>query len=156
MRNLFYCGLIAFVLATAGGAVLIPVLQKLKFGQSIRGEGPAWHQNKSGTPTMGGIIFILASVASALIFTNSSDAFIILFCALLFGVVGFADDYIKVVKKRNLGLTASQKFSAQLLIAAAYSIIMTFWGGSSINASIPFSQATVNFGLWLQIPYVHP
>ena len=92
MKQLFLCGVVATVLAAVLGALLIPVLHRLKFGQSIREEGPAWHQNKSGTPTMGGIIFVFASIVSALIFSHSYDVLLIIVCALLFGLVGFADN----------------------------------------------------------------
>lgn len=148
MRQLLYCGALAFVLAAVFGALLIPMLQRLKFGQNIREEGPQWHQGKSGTPTMGGIIFIIAAILSSLIFSYSRDVIYILLCALFFGLVGFADDYIKVVKKRNLGLTAAQKFSAQLLIAAGYALFSMFFGGASYEVMIPFTHTTINFGLW--------
>lgn len=148
MRHFFYCGALAFLLAAVFGVLLIPMLQSLKIGQNIREEGPQWHQGKAGTPTMGGVIFIVASVIAALIFSYSRDVILILLCALLFGLVGFTDDYIKVVKKRNLGLTASQKISAQLLIAAAYALFSMFFGGASYEVMIPFTESTVNFGLW--------
>ena len=92
--------------------MLIPLLTRLKFGQSIREEGPAWHQKKSGTPTMGGLAIICAvvfgSLAAYFISGNFGVTEISLVVgSLLFGIIGFADDYIKVVKKRNLGLTLS-------------------------------------------------
>ena len=98
--------LIAFVISAVLGPVVIPFLHKLKFGQYIRDEGTAAHQKKSGTPTMGGVIFLVSVTVTALIFVKSFPLIIpILFTTLGFGLVGFLDDYIKVVKKRNLGLT---------------------------------------------------
>ena len=112
--------LVAFTVTAALGPVFIPWLHKLKFGQEIRDEGPAWHKKKTGTPTMGGIMFIVGITAGVLavflvsLFAENSSveiskALVMLLTAIAFGLVGFIDDYIKVVKKRNLGLTAKQK-----------------------------------------------
>ena len=114
--------LVACILTAALGKWLIPVLHRLKFGQTIREVGPAWHKNKQGTPTMGGILFIFGSLAAALagtvlcrflgihLFSSSPATLTRLLAGLLLafccGFIGFADDYIKVVKKRNLGLTS--------------------------------------------------
>ena len=135
------------IIAAALGYVTVPLLHRLKFGQSIREEGPKWHQKKSGTPTMGGIIFILASLAATFAVTRSLDAFLIVGFALLFGLIGFTDDYIKVVKKRNLGLTAKQKFLAQLLVAVAFVLLLMYRGLNS-EVLIPFAGKWANFGIW--------
>ena len=135
------------IIAAVLGYVMVPLLHRLKFGQSIREEGPKWHQKKSGTPTMGGVIFILASLAATFAVTRSLDAFLIVGCALLFGLIGFADDYIKVVKKRNLGLTAKQKFLAQLLVAVAFVLLLMYKGLNS-EILIPFAGKLSNFGIW--------
>lgn len=145
--ELFISGTVALVLAGVFGSLLVPILHKLKFGQSIRDEGPRWHKKKSGTPTMGGFIFILAALAATFTFTQSYDAFVIMICALLFGAIGFADDYIKVVKKRNLGLSASQKFAAQLLIAAAF-IVFLIYKGMDMDILIPFTKTRLDLGFW--------
>lgn len=132
---------ISFAVTAILGRVLIPVLHKLKFGQNILTDiGPSWHAKKQGTPTMGGLMFIIGSIFSVVItllvcklmsfevfsanelFKNSEIIKLIagFMLALCFALIGFADDYIKVVKKRNLGLTEIQKTIPQLLVIAAY------------------------------------
>ena len=86
--------------------------------------------SKSGTPTMGGIIFIISVVIGVCVFAPQTDSVLIAICALLFGVTGFIDDYVKVIKKRNLGLTATQKFSFQLIISVAFVLYMLYSGRS--------------------------
>ncbi len=115
--------LVAFFIGVFLGPMLIPILKRLKFGQSIREEGPKAHMKKAGTPTMGGTIILTSSVLTALPFTNwielemvNADLFFLLFATLGYGIIGFLDDYIKVVMKRNLGLTARQKLLGQLFI----------------------------------------
>ena len=128
----------AFLLSSVIGVWLIPFLHKLHYGQTILDIGPAWHKSKQGTPTMGGIMFIIGSVlacaagwctiafsAQGLVDASSHGTFYLVggfLMALGFGVIGFLDDYIKVVKKRNLGLKAWQKSAAQLLVAVIYLI----------------------------------
>lgn len=112
MVKLLIITAVAFVLASVSGMLLIPFLHKLKFGQEIREEGPSWHQKKAGTPTMGGFIFIIAAfLASAVgIFvldisdkaTEINGLLMMAATAAGFGVIGFLDDYIKVILKRNL------------------------------------------------------
>lgn len=111
----------AFILCALIGPMLIPYLHKLKFGQSIRDCGPKSHMKKSGTPTMGGVMMILALFVSLALWSDLSRH--VLIALMLFaghGVIGFIDDYIKVVKKRNLGLTAKQKFLLQFILAGVY------------------------------------
>ncbi|MBR6761101.1 MAG: phospho-N-acetylmuramoyl-pentapeptide-transferase [Oscillospiraceae bacterium] len=127
----------ALVLAGAGGLFLIPFLRKIHFGQTILDIGPAWHKAKQGTPIMGGFLFLFGSVAATVIgylawrlaggadptaAETSSNAIrlltVILF-SMLFSSIGFADDYIKAVKKQNLGLNAKQKMAAQIVLSAA-------------------------------------
>ena len=158
--------LAGFLIAALLGKVLIPVLHRLKFGQTIREEGPAWHLAKQGTPTIGGLLFIIGSLAAALlaiiagqfllpvkVFSGTSLTLTKLFggmlLALCCGAIGFVDDYIKVVKKRNLGLTASQKLFAQLLVAAGYAISLYMAGGSRFY--IPFF-GLVDWGIWF-VPF---
>ena len=112
---------IAFVLCALIGPQLIPFLHRLKFGQSIRGCGPASHMKKSGTPTMGGIMILVALAVSVLFCCKLTPSVVIaLVLTLGHALIGFLDDYIKVVMKRNLGLTAKQKFFCQFLLAGAY------------------------------------
>ena len=154
--------LAALLITTALGPVFIPWLHKLKFGQEIREEGPSWHQKKSGTPTMGGIMFILGITAgvfvvfaiSILTKNNSIEmtkAVLMLITALAFGLVGFVDDYIKVVKKRNLGLTASHKFILQMMFAVLYLIVLNFMGELRCTVLIPFLDVSFNLPIWLYI-----
>ncbi len=159
-------GVLSFVIAALLGKWVIPALRRLHFGQTIREEGPAWHQSKSGTPTMGGVLFIAATLVTALlailvtqlfledkILSGTPLSLVKLFGTLLLalgcGLIGFLDDYIKVVKKRNLGLTARQKLIAQLLVATAFAVAMYLAGGQVIK--VPFF-GTVDFGFWY-IPF---
>lgn len=146
--------LVAFAVTAASGFIVIPYLRKLKFGQTILDIGPNWHKEKQGTPTMGGIMIIAGVLLGLVIaytysvfgsgefanqlgdrhrFTNLIAGVIM---ALLMGSMGFIDDYIKVVKKRNLGLTARQKTFLQLLIAAAY--LLSLYLGGMRSTNIPF------------------
>ena len=110
----------AFIVCALLGPVLIPYLHKLKFGQSIRECGPASHMKKSGTPTMGGIMMLAALVVAMLWNKFTPHVMIALVLTLGHAIIGFIDDYIKVVMKRNLGLTAKQKFLLQFILAGAY------------------------------------
>lgn len=141
--NIFIYGclalLIALVIALLTGPSIIARLKKASFGQQIREEGPAWHKKKSGTPTMGAFIFMSGLIPAAIIITALSGAFdntgtVVLLTALLFGAVGFCDDYIKVIKKRNLGLTAGKKFLSQAIISVAFSVLLYGENGGVINA----------------------
>lgn len=138
--------IIAFAVTAALGFIVIPYLRKLKFGQTILEEGPNWHKDKQGTPTMGGVMLV-AGVLSAMVigfgysyvtggdYSNEISQkynFIILIAGVLMALcmcaIGFFDDYIKVVKKRNLGLTAKQKTFLQLLVSAAYLVTLALAG----------------------------
>ena len=140
--------LLAFVVSAAAGKVLIPVLRALKAGQSIKEIGPTWHQSKQGTPTMGGLMFILAIgvVLAAIGWTdmaagNWGGLFTVLF-ALVFGVIGFLDDYMKVKKKENTGLTAGPKFLLQLAAAIVFTILLRNEGYLTPHLYIPFLNVT--------------
>ena len=146
--------LIGFVASAILGPVLIPVLIKLKFGQSIREIGPKWHEKKSGTPTMGGIIFILSLIIGVVATYKYMDfrSYLVLFCTLGFGVVGFLDDFIKVVLKRNLGLRAWQKLALQIIVSVVFVFVGLEKGLLSVIINIPFTDITWNMGL-LYIPF---
>ncbi len=158
-------GIIAFVGAAVLGKVFIPWLHKLKFGQTILDIGPSWHKNKQGTPTMGGIMFIisisLACVVALILNAATGNKLMItgetltklwagLIMALLFGLIGFADDYIKVVKKRNLGLTIAQKTVVQVLVCAGYLLSLYFSMGKDPYMTVPFF-GTVRLGIFFWI-----
>ena len=144
------------------GRKLLPLLHKLKFGQTILDIGPSWHKNKQGTPTMGGFMFIIGSFVCFLIAFVFSETvchagflqeprptqvrlFAGLGLSLCCGMIGFADDYIKVVKKRNLGLTSRQKMGMQLLAGGAYAVLLHLTEADEIF--VPF-VGTVSLGWW--------
>lgn len=134
-----------FVLIT--GPFFIPKLHQLKFGQSIREEGPASHQAKSGTPTMGGIMIILGITLGTLLAAPfNTEIALALFIMLGHFVLGFLDDYIKVVKKRNLGLKAKQKLLGQIIIAVVTIAIGTNILGIDTTVWVPVIDSTVNIG----------
>ena len=160
---------IAFGVTALLGFWFIPFLKKIKFGQTIREEGPKWHAGKDGTPTMGGIMFIIGiavavAVCLPILYATMSGSNSLGMAetrlmmvkviggglmALAFGAIGFIDDYIKVVKKRNLGLTAIQKLVLQFLVAAAYLASIILAGGDS-TTYIPFA-GSVDLGIFYWI-----
>ena len=144
--------IIAFVLSAVLCPVIIPFLQKLKFGQFIRDEGPEAHQKKSGTPTMGGIIFIISVIVTSLFYMKDFPMIIpVAFATLGFGVIGFMDDYIKVVKKRNLGLTEIQKLAGQILVTGIFLFYMMNYTEVGTKLLIPFTGGFEN-GFYLELP----
>jgi phospho-N-acetylmuramoyl-pentapeptide-transferase len=143
LAAIFAAGLVLCI-----GPLLIPELHKLKFGQSIREEGPKSHQAKSGTPTMGGIMIILAIVVATVAAAPLTPAVLLaLFITLGHFVLGFLDDYIKVVKKRNLGLKAKQKMLGQILIAIVTMIVGTRVLGIDTTIWIPIADVNVDIGV---------
>jgi len=143
LAAIFAAGLVLCI-----GPLLIPELHKLKFGQSIREEGPKSHQAKSGTPTMGGIMIILAIVVATVAAAPLTPAVLLaLFITLGHFVLGFLDDYIKVVKKRNLGLKAKQKMLGQIFIAIVTMIVGTRVLGIDTTIWIPIADVNVDIGI---------
>ena len=135
----------AFIVCALIGPVLIPYLHKLKFGQSIRECGPASHMKKSGTPTMGGLM-ILAALVLALCWGNfTPHVLMALVLTLGHALIGFLDDYIKVVMKRNLGLTAKQKFLLQFILAGAY-VYFAETHLQNTTLWVPLLNVTCDFG----------
>ena len=129
------------VLSGVLGHFLLPVLRALKAGQSIRELGPTWHNNKAGTPMMGGLMFIFAAVICLLCNLpgmQSYSAFYVLVLALCFGLVGFLDDFCKVKFKRNLGLTALQKAMLQMAVSALYLYLLYKEGSMTTDVYVPF------------------
>ncbi len=141
--------IIAFLTAVILAPIAIPILHRLKFGQEIREEGPAWHSSKSGTPTMGGVIFIIATALSGIIMLSGSfKGIMLLYLSLAFGVIGFVDDYIKVVKKRNLGLTEIQKLVMQIVASVIFVYLLYANGLMATTVKIPFTDIIFDIGLW--------
>ncbi len=130
------CGLSGVI-----GWFLLPVLRALKAGQSIREVGPTWHNNKAGTPMMGGLMFIFASVLAMLLnafFMKDYSPIFVLVMALSFGFIGFLDDFTKIKYKRNLGLTSLQKAMLQMAISAVFLYAMYKTGSMTTQLYIPF------------------
>jgi len=148
-----YSALIAFGLSLLAGPSAIAYLRRLKLGQQIRDDGPQSHRGKAGTPTMGGVLMVVSIVVAVLVFRPlSNNTIMMLFATVGFGVVGFLDDFIKIVAKRSLGLRAREKLVAQFglaLLVALYAsarvgtdLIVPFWGKSIALPTalyIPFS-----------------
>ena len=148
MTRIVITALIACGLTGAIGYLLLPVLRALKAGQSIREVGPTWHNNKAGTPMMGGLMFIFGAILCLLMnipFMQDYSVFYVLGLALCFGLVGFLDDFFKAKFKRNLGLTSPQKALLQMAVSALYLYLLYRQGTLQSNVYIPFFD--VNFNL---------
>ncbi len=129
----------SFAVSAAAGPMVIPVLRKLKVGQTVRDDGPQTHLKKNGTPTMGGLIFLLSVVVTSLFYVRDYPRIIpILFVTVGFGIVGFLDDYIKVVLKRSEGLTPGQKMAGQILVTGVFAWYMTARSDVGLEMLIPF------------------
>ena len=132
--------LVAFGIAIVLGPIVIPILRHLKFGQNVRHDGPKSHLSKAGVPSMGGIVIIAAVTVSSAVFSAFNVKWmIVVYLMLAFGFIGFLDDYIKIVKKRSLGLRAWQKFSMQL-IASLIFVALLHINDISTLVYIPFTQ----------------
>ena len=141
MTNILVAAAVACVLSAVFGRLLIPVLRALKAGQSIREVGPTWHNYKAGTPMMGGLMFIAASILVLLINLGKMEdfsVFFVLILALCFGFIGFLDDFTKMKYKRNLGLTSLQKAMLQMAVSAIFLYAMYKNGSMSTELYIPF------------------
>lgn len=151
--RIIYGVLISFVVTSIIGPFVIPALRWFKFGQFIREEGPKSHQKKAGTPTMGGIIFILASVITLpfLVKNLKGEAMMSLYAFIAFGVIGFLDDMLKIVKKENEGLKAYQKMALLLIV----SFIFSYYAYKNLgtNIIVPFLGKTWNLGVFY-IPFM--
>lgn len=148
---------VAFIIAIVISPFFIPFLQRLKFGQSIREEGPSWHQSKSGTPTMGGIVILLSVVLATIgigIFFDvmNVETYLLLFVLLGYGLIGFLDDFIKVVMKRNLGLTSKQKLFGQLLIAIIFFFVLK---QTEYETTVAIPGTDISFDLgWMYVIFL--
>ena len=164
MDIVLYCLAIVIAAVITGllGYFMVPFLHKIKFGQTIREVGPSWHKNKQGTPTMGGIMFIIGSSIAAVIciaflwLNGGAETQLMLvkvvagaLMAVGFGIVGFLDDYISIKKHRNLGLTEIQKLILQFIIVGAYLLSVALAGGTT-ETVIPF-LGSVDLGFFYYI-----
>lgn len=153
--------IIAFVITAVLVPILIPTLKRMKFGQSIREEGPQSHMKKTGTPTMGGLTFLIGAIVTTIIASifvePASPLLLLLFVTIGFGLIGFIDDYIIVVKKNNQGLTSKQKFLAQIAIAVIFFIVAKGFNAFDFSTDIhlPFTDVSIplSFGYVLFIVF---
>lgn len=154
MEQTLICTGVAFGLSTIFTPLIIPFLKRLKAGQSIREEGPKSHLTKAGTPTMGGISILLAAVIASVAFgERGSDLWVMIAVFLGFGAIGFIDDFLKVVYKRNLGLTAKQKLAFQILIAFLLAMYQRNASEFGTSVYIPIFKIYADFG-WLYVPFL--
>ncbi len=145
---------VAFLITVVATPLIIPVLKRIKAGQSIREDGPQSHMVKSGTPTMGGVAIIGGVLITCLTSGETTrDMLVILGAFLTFGVLGFLDDFVKVTMKRNLGLTAKQKLILQILIAVILAVYQSHYSIYGTKIFVPFLDENVDFGVWY-IPFI--
>lgn len=142
--------LVSFAIAAISGPFMIPFLRRLKVGQTVRDEGPQSHLKKNGTPTMGGIIILTALTITSLLYVKSYPNIIpVLFLTLGFGLIGFFDDYIKVVLKRSMGLRAWQKMALQIVVTGVFAYYITNFTDVDPTWRIPFVHGTtLNLGIF--------
>ncbi|HSH35004.1 phospho-N-acetylmuramoyl-pentapeptide-transferase [Schnuerera sp.] len=147
--------IIAFIITVILGPIVIPMLRKLNIGQNVRDDGPKTHLSKSGTPTMGGIIIVIAllvtTISSGLL---NSDMYILLISTIGFGLIGFIDDYMKIINKRSLGLKAYQKLIGQIILAILLAIYQSNTSMLGTKIIIPFlSNRYLDLGI-LYVPFI--
>jgi phospho-N-acetylmuramoyl-pentapeptide-transferase len=153
--RIIYSAVTAFLVAFVLAPPLIRKLQELRLGQHVREDGPGTHLAKTGTPTMGGLLILFAVVLSTFLWADVTNRYVwlVLFATVGFGLVGFADDYLKFVRGRSKGLSASQKFMAQALVALAIGLFFYFMPAYSTKLSVPFfKNFTPDLGLFY-IPF---
>lgn len=149
----------AFFVTLALGRILIPILRRMKAGQSIKEDGPTWHMSKQGTPTMGGLMFIGGIAASVFsvglpeLKKGSLSGLLVLIFALVFGFIGFLDDYAKIKKKQNTGLTAPQKFLLQVAVSIAFTVLLRYTGFLTPNLYIPFVNVYLILPWWMYMTF---
>ena len=155
ISNIVVPVLIAFAISAALGPIMIPFLRKVKAGQTVREEGPESHLKKTGTPTMGGIIILAAITVTSLFYMKDYPKILpILFSTLGFGLIGFIDDYIKVVLKRSMGLSPWQKMLLQFIVTAVFAYYIVNVSGVSLSMKIPFIDGVyLDLGI-LNIPFL--
>lgn len=145
--------IIAFALTAFMGPFVIPYLRKLKVGQTVRDDGPESHLKKNGTPTMGGVMIIGGMLITSLLYVKKyPDVIPVLLMTVGFGLIGFIDDYIKVVLKRSMGLKAYQKLILQFIVTAVFAFYMINVAGVSLELVIPFTGGETYDISWLAIP----
>ncbi|MGI6119114.1 MAG: phospho-N-acetylmuramoyl-pentapeptide-transferase [Desulfosporosinus sp.] len=153
-ERLFIAAGLALIITLVLGPFLIPVLRTLKFGQNVRDDGPKRHLKKAGTPTMGGMIFLVGIIVSALVTAEqptSLEMVTMVGITLGYGIIGFIDDFIKVVMHRSLGLRAYQKLIGQFALAFILMWVSVHWLGRGTDVAIPFTSIHFDLGLFYYI-----
>jgi phospho-N-acetylmuramoyl-pentapeptide-transferase len=153
--RIIYAAVTAFLIAFVLAPPLIRKLQQIRLGQRVREDGPQRHQGKTGTPTMGGVLILFAVVLSTVLWANIANRYVwlVIFATVGFGLVGFADDYIKFIKGQSKGLSVRQKFLAQAALALGIGLFFYFSPGYSTHLNVPFfKHATPDLGLFY-IPF---
>ncbi len=147
--------MISFVLSAISGPVVIPFLRRLKCGQTVWEDGPSTHLKKSGTPTMGGVLILFSVVATSLIFVEEYPKIVpVLFMTFGFGLIGFLDDYIKVVSRSAEGLSAVQKIFGQLIVTGVFAYYLTHFTDITLEMQIPYFHGRyLDLGMW-NIPFL--
>ena len=151
--NVIIPALIAFAISAILAPIIIPILMRMKVGQTVREDGVSSHLKKTGTPTMGGVIFIIAITLVSLFYVKDYPRIIpILFLVLGFGAIGFVDDYLKVVKKHADGLSPKQKMGLQIIVTGLFALYMVFISDVELTMLVPFSGGQYWDIGWLAIP----
>lgn len=152
IQKMIFSTIVSFLISVILGPIVIPWLTKLKFGQSVRSDGPKTHLKKAGTPTMGGIIIIISLLIADIVFSKWDRYMALLIMITLgYGVIGFLDDYIKVRYKRSLGLTARQKLLGQFALAVLFAYFSKNIVGTDVI--IPFLKREIDLG-YFYIPFI--
>ena len=151
---IIYPLLAAFAIALFAGCFIVPLLARLKMGQHVRDDGPQSHLKKAGTPTMGGVIFLIAAVVATVIFARGQfdNVWFLLGVTIAFGIIGLLDDFIIVVRKHPKGLKAYQKFALQLLLGLGVAFIAFYDPNIGSSLRLPFTQVEWELGWWY-IPF---
>lgn len=140
-KSVYISLFLSFILTTAIAPIFIPFLLKLKVGQTVRDDGPESHLKKNGTPTMGGIIILIGFIGGSVIFCSRySNTIPIMLMTIGFGLIGFIDDFIKVVLKRSMGLRAWQKLLLQIIVTAIFAVYLTKVSGVNLLLRVPFTN----------------
>ena len=153
LEQAVYAIIISFVIGVILCPIVIPMLRKLKFGQNVRDDGPQTHLAKQGTPTMGGVAFLAAFVITSLFFLKGNrDGAAIMLMTLCYGLIGFLDDYIKIVMKRSEGLNPIQKLIGQFVITGIFAYYIVTSPDIGTGMLIPFTGKYLQLPVWLFVP----
>jgi phospho-N-acetylmuramoyl-pentapeptide-transferase len=149
MKITIYSAIVSFIMVLLLGPIVIPTLKRFKFGQSIREDGPKSHLKKSGTPTMGGIMFIITIIITTIVVSPkiTGATIVALITTVGYGLIGFLDDALKIKRKKNLGLRAYQKLIGQIILAFILSYFAYVSKDIGSTVHIPFTNTMFDFGI---------